>query len=306
MPELTISSHAAATLIARLSAKKLSPLAEAARRHERAFVRVFLDAIAEAQDAIVLQDLIGVLSLGHPGTGAPLFVLQPIFDGLLEHTKLTQPHEPYVRTMEVRRKPTLQQVYHRALKSGAHVQAVKLDMVFDATAPEAVAWAEREAAKLVTHVTEQAREAIRTLVVEGFENGVAPVDTAKLIRASIGLTERDAGAVIARHLKLIDGGATVKQAEAAAERYAAKLTRSRALTIARTETMKAANEGQQQLWEQAREEGLLSATAQKVWITADPCPICEPLEGEVVGLDEDFSIEGPPAHPNCMCTVGLV
>lgn len=181
----------------------------------------------------------------------------------------------------------------------------KVAMAFDASNPEAVAWAERNAARLVVDVTTEARLAIRELVTLGIENGVPPKDTARLIRASIGLTERDAGAVMKRLAKLRAEG--VPNAVERAEKYAAKLTRNRARTIARTETMKAANEGQQQLWNQAREKGLLTGKEMKVWITADPCPICAPLEGETVPVDGTFSIGGdPPAHPNCRCTIGLV
>lgn len=178
-------------------------------------------------------------------------------------------------------------------------------MAFDAANPEAVAWAERNAARLVTDVTRDAQAAIRTVVADGLANGVSPSETARLIRSSIGLTERDAAAVMKRQLELLSQGVT--NATERAEKYAAKLTRRRAQTIARTETMRAANEGQLQLWAQAKGAGLLNRDAKKVWITSDPCPICEELEGEEVGIEEEFSIGAdPPAHPNCRCTVGLV
>lgn len=180
-------------------------------------------------------------------------------------------------------------------------------MAFDATNPEAVAWAQREAASLVVDVTTEARAAIRAVVTQGFEAGVSPSETARLIRSSIGLTERDAGAVMKRHTSLLADGMDGAKAAKKAEAYANKLLNSRAQTIARTETMKASNEGQEQLWAQARSKGLLDSNARKVWIAFDPCPICAPLDGETVGIDEDFSIgTDPPAHPNCRCTIGLV
>lgn len=35
------------------------------------------------------------------------------------------------------------------------------------------------------------------------------------------------------------------------------------------------------------------------------CPVCGPLAGQVVGLDEEFGdgIDGPPAHPRCRCWI---
>lgn len=182
-----------------------------------------------------------------------------------------------------------------------------IPMAFDVANPEAIAWAETRAAQLVTDVTTEARAAIRTVVSEGFGQGIPVREQAKLIRASVGLTERDAGAVMKRQLKMLADGVDPVKATARAEKYANKLLRARAQTIARTESMRAANEGQLQLWRQAQDKGLLSAEAQKVWITADPCPICAPLEGETVGVNESFSIgTDPPAHPRCRCTIGLV
>ena len=180
-------------------------------------------------------------------------------------------------------------------------------MAFDVTNPEAVAWARTQSSKLITEITAEARAAIRETVAMGFENGIPPRDLAKLIKANIGLTERNAKAVMRQHLADLADGMKSKAATARAEAYANRLLRSRARTIARTEMMKAANEGQSQLWGQAREAGLLSGKEKKVWITADPCPICAPLEGETVGVNESFSIgTDPPAHPNCRCTIGLV
>ncbi len=88
---------------------------------------------------------------------------------------------------------------------------------------------------------------------------------------------------------------------------------ARAEMIARTETMRASNEGQQEAWDQAVTAGLLTGNEQQEWITADDeatCPICDPMDGVTVGLDEMFEvdgdeIDGPPAHPNCRCTLGL-
>lgn len=302
---ISIDTRTIARLITRLARKAETPVSKAAGRHESAMRRVFLNAVKDAQAAVPMTELIDVLSLGHSGTGAPLHVMQPVIDMLLEETHLTTEPSPHLRLSE-RRMPTFDEILLKTMKSGAKAQPI-VNMKFDATNPKAVEWARREGARLVVDVTREARETIRTVVAEGFEMGIAPKNTAKLLRASIGLTERDAAAVMKRQLKLMLDGVDPDRAAEKAERYAEKLTRSRARTIARTETMKAANEGQKQLWDQAREKGLLSADAQKAWIAADPCPICAELDGEVVGIDDDFSIgNDPPAHPNCRCTIGLV
>ncbi len=73
---------------------------------------------------------------------------------------------------------------------------------------------------------------------------------------------------------------------------------SRAEMIARTETAMADVQGMIAGW---KESGVVAG---KEWLTdSNPCPICEALDGEVVGLDEEFEGGDPPLHPSCECTV---
>lgn len=181
---------------------------------------------------------------------------------------------------------------------------------FDEMNPEAVRWARARAARLVAEVGADARAAVRQVIARAHLEGIAPREAAKLIRATVGLTERDALAVMRRQVRLMEQGRSPEVAQRMAERYANKLHRARALTIARTETMAAANEGQQQLWDQAVAAGHLDPAMRKEWITTPDeltCETCGPMNGEVAPLDGSFSIGGnPPAHPRCRCTIGLV
>ncbi len=180
------------------------------------------------------------------------------------------------------------------------------EIAFDVVNQEAVTWAEQHAAELVANIAVDSRAAIRVAISEAFTEGITVRDTAKLIRSSIGLTERDAAAVMKQQIKWLADGVDSAKATARAERYASQLLNARAKTIARTETMKASIEGQRQLWKQARAKGLLSADAKKVWIAYDPCPLCEAVAGEEVPIDGEFSVgTDPPLHPNCRCVTGL-
>jgi hypothetical protein len=99
------------------------------------------------------------------------------------------------------------------------------------------------------------------------------------------------------------------------EDYADALLLDRATSIARTETIAAANEGQREAWLQAEDQGLLnSEEVERVWIITDDdrlCPICEALDGATADLGGTFDSEdvgpltGPPAHPLCRCAQGL-
>lgn len=78
-----------------------------------------------------------------------------------------------------------------------------------------------------------------------------------------------------------------------------KLTNTRAITIARTEIVRAHAEGQLDAFEflGVEEVGILAE-----WSTAGDelvCPLCEPLEGVVMTVKEARGLI--PRHPNCRC-----
>lgn len=82
-------------------------------------------------------------------------------------------------------------------------------------------------------------------------------------------------------------------------------SKSRATTIARTETAAAYSQGSIAAY---RESGVVSHLE---WLTADDdltCDICAPLSGKRVKLDSDFAdgIGFPPAHPDCRCAISPV
>lgn len=183
---------------------------------------------------------------------------------------------------------------------------------FDVTNPEAVAWIKAHAAELVTQVSAETKQAIRAIIQRSFDEGIAPRDAARLIRPLIGLTERDAMAVINARARWLEQGVKPDVIERRAERYAGKLHRRRALTIARNETMVASNRGQLELWRQAIDAGSLRRTMHKSWIISDDertCPICIPLDGIHAPVLEPFAetgTMGPPVHVQCRCTYGLI
>jgi len=72
-----------------------------------------------------------------------------------------------------------------------------------------------------------------------------------------------------------------------------KTAQQRASLIARTETLRAHNEGRTVFYRQV-------GVTQVQWITAHDertCPVCRPLEGKVFGIDEI-----PESHPGCRCS----
>ena len=187
-----------------------------------------------------------------------------------------------------------------------------LEMALDQTNPAATEWAKRQAAELVTRISGESKLAIRAIIQRMYNDGVPIQQAAREIRALIGLTERDALAI--DNLRRGMAGRPQAQIERAVSRASAKAIARRADTIARTESMRASNRGQQELWRQAVTQGLLKPDALQRWIiTPDEllCPVCSELgDLDPVPLDTPFIgsegiYDSPPAHPSCRCTLAL-
>jgi SPP1 gp7 family putative phage head morphogenesis protein len=180
-----------------------------------------------------------------------------------------------------------------------------LDFNFNTSSPAAIKWAEDNAAELVTAITDEQMIQVRAIVINGFKDGKTPATLAREIRNVVGLTDPQAR----KFSRILE-----QEGKSKAFAYAKKARTQRSITIARTEVLKAANEGQRQAWSQARSAGLLTGQEARTWIvTYDErtCEICAPMDGQIVGLNEPFTlpdgsrVEGPPAHPRCRCGQGL-
>jgi hypothetical protein len=158
-----------------------------------------------------------------------------------------------------------------AVKDGGYdaLRVLGLDVtadreVYNAVNEDAVRYAAKRSADLVTEIEEPTRDMIRGLVGDALDEGWS--------------TDTLAG-------KLLEGAA---------------FSPARAQTIARTEIIRASNQGTL--------TGFVASgvVSKKEWTTFDPCPICEENEDQgPIDLDEDFASgdDAPPAHPNCKCAL---
>lgn len=209
------------------------------------------------------------------------------------------------------------------LQSGglqAKIPAIRKEVIsfrFDAERPEAAAWAEKEAGRLIREVTQQQVDVVREYVRAGALGEFTPQQIARGLRDTIGLTEEQSRWVENfrdREIKrLEDTGMSrdraVAESERATQRYHDRIHRYRTETIARTEVLRSFHEGRRQAWQQGIEEGFISAYSQKEWSTeidGRECQICGPLDGTRVGITGEFPDGDPPIHPNCRCDVLLI
>lgn len=125
----------------------------------------------------------------------------------------------------------------------------------------------------------------------------------KTIKGVEGVSRDEIGKILKR--EILAGSGPDKIARAIREKFST-WERSRARTIARTESIKATNRGAQEMY---RQSGVVE---KKEWMTnfigEGACPACEELDAAIVDLDDVFESEGmeadgPPLHPNCRCAI---
>ncbi len=244
-------------------------------------------------------------------------------------------------------KETLQASYLAGAESARQMvpKAIGLQARFDLTNPRALIFLQNYDFGLIREVTNETRLAIRDVVFEGFNRGLAPREQARSIRDMIGLTRKQSRAVVnfraqlegqegrgtPAHLRRLDaierrqalrqvreGGMTAQQITDLVESYRQRLVNLRATTIARTETIRASSQGQDDLWSQMQADGLLNSneTRRKWIVTKDDrlCPICAAIPGmnpKGAPVGGTFQtpvgpVSGPPAHPTCRCATSLM
>lgn len=207
-------------------------------------------------------------------------------------------------------------ILEQTLWAGGHVGAAGLDasLSFDTANPYAIRAAHHRGATLVKQVSGETKKAIREVISRAYETGRPPRESAKEIHELVGLTSRQAARVSKVRALMLATGKSAEQADKLAGKVAAKLRKDRALNIARTETINAANRGQLEAWGQLQREGVLTPDVGKEWITTPDdrrCLYCQAMDGQVVPLGEPFlstrygKVQGPTLHPRCRCAMGV-
>lgn len=194
--------------------------------------------------------------------------------------------------------------------------------------PNMINWIQARGAEFVTSVMQEQKDAISALLSKKMRDSHTVDELARMIRPCIGLTEGQAKAnakyydSIVANLKKehprMKKESIQRRARDAAQKYAERQHRQRAMTIAQTESAFAYNRGADEGVRQAQEQGLLG-TVKKRWSTSGDgsvCNICASLEGVEIGMGDNFSIKGkvlfvgqhmlPPAHPRCACAVEYI
>jgi hypothetical protein len=207
---------------------------------------------------------------------------------------------------------TLQRTLTRVLLDGVILGGgPRLDPLGDA----AVTWARTQSARLVREITDQQRIALQQVITRAMAGELTVRSAAHALTETVGLTARQEAAVAAyrRGLLARDVALPAARIEALTDQFRDRVRRTRAVLIARTETIAAFNAGKLADAQQGVMAG--DPLVRKKWVTAADerrCAVCRDLEGVTKRLDEPFTSsrgwigQHPPAHSSCRCTISIV
>lgn len=230
--------------------------------------------------------------------------------GNLSEEALAQWRQDYAAFVQNRLRPEWERQINAAGKAtaGDVSRFAEQPFQFQPTGARVVEWVESRGAERVVSWTQLQHEAAQSIIRQAVNEGTGADELGRRLRAVTGLTPRQAEAVEKMRAALVADGMDATSAGKQAQRYADMLHRQRALRIARTELASAYNQGQDAAIRQAIGDGMFDGPITKQWSAAEDermCEICGSLDGQTVGMDEDFSDGAgvPPIHPACRCVV---
>lgn len=297
------------TLMGDLEDEFFTLVLHAAAAGEGPMRRAFLRDVKELRESVDLSDLTKAIEATNTGDAVDLLVPSD--------ADLPRVREAWIDTFNAGGKAAARDL--NAALGNRKVAAIvaRTSIRFDSVNPEAVRFAREKAASRVVEIVDAMRDAIRKELAKAFTEARAPRELARrLIDRDLGLNSQRVEAVRNFEADLIVKGLDDPTIARRTERYAEAQLRDRARTIARTETIEASARGQDELWDQTANAGLIDRdTAEEEFlVTPDDrlCPVCEPMDGQRVALGEQFTtgegekVDGPPVHPACRCAKALI
>lgn len=167
----------------------------------------------------------------------------------------------------------------------------------------------------VERLTVSTRAGVARVLAESARQGWSADVTARRLKPLLGLNARQAGQALRYQVGLINRGVPLRMIDRRVAAFADRQMAKRASVIADQAARRAAHMGEVLTWQTGQEQGVIRTTAQRRWVTEDDdavCPICVPMDGVEVGLEELFLTSvGAVLVPNevhlvCRCDTVLV
>jgi SPP1 gp7 family putative phage head morphogenesis protein len=201
-----------------------------------------------------------------------------------------------------------------ALVSLEEIEAILIPAIYDAmaaslsgaTREEILAAATKVAGEMASKLVDDARDAVLRIVEQGLKDQIGIDAIARQIEDVIGLNAQQGKQLLKYKLELEEAGEYTKQEiEQLVAQRAAEMKKTRAETIARTETRRAIEDGELQVSKSRGDTHKMSLSVGDARVS-DVCQACE-AQG-VVKIDAFFDSgeQTPPHHPNCRCTLAYV
>lgn len=169
-------------------------------------------------------------------------------------------------------------------------------------------WIDTRRPWLLTSLTDTQRRSVEAILRHHLTTD--PLDQrtlATVLRASLGLTDRQSAVLLKLRDELKKSGASAEQIRLQLNRQAGREQAVRANRIARTELAGAHNGGTQITMERAVDSGSFPKGLSRVWSAqrGKTCAICAGLHGRTAKMNAPFdgAYNLPPAHPSCRCVV---
>src|SRR5205085_7536929 len=313
-----------------------NPLLNAASKMQSKIQQAFLDAVDAVKDKTALADLTEAVASGDTERVMELLDIDLRFSEALQGSGLA----PGVTSVRDALNETFTTGATTALESLP--TSMQVNIAFNVMNPEAVKFLDSYTFNLIKDISSETATAVQSIVTRAFAEGGSPAQQAREIREIIGLTPRMEAAV-ANYRNALTSGSTTDLSNALSRslrdgrydrtllnaisnrtqlnastidkmtaRYTQRMVNYRATNIARTESIRASNKGQAELWRQAAQQGYLGKDTLRKWVVSGDdrtCPECLDLEDEERGLDEEFApgiMEPPDTHPSCRCSLAIV
>lgn len=202
----------------------------------------------------------------------------------------------------------------RAMKEGADQFKKQFpDFKYDPTSKEIQRAINKRARELSSQLVRESKKGFRQAVRGLFREGAGKFRTAAELKNMIGLTRKEAQAVINARAKMLEDGVKVSKIDKRSDQLIQKYRRQRAARISRTSGVDIANKGQDLALRQAIKVGdVEKEDIERVWIiSSGACEICAPMSGQVRDVDKPFitgegvEVDGPTVHQNCYCSVAV-
>jgi len=317
----------------RKSQVETDPILQAASRMEPKLRDAFLAAVAYLKKRVSLTELEHAIATGDANGALAAVAVDQHFVAALNGQTQTG-----IQSF----KSAIRETFAAGAVAAKEALPAKIGIgwAFDITNPESVKFLQSYQFNLIKQITDDTKENIRQVITNAFEQGGHPYEQARLIRDSIGLTQRQQQAVenyrralsspdtmadaLERELRdkrfdrtvmaavRNDTALTQEQIDQQVQRYYDRYLKYRAESIARTETVRSANTGQFALHQQAKRNNVIPIGTLKQSIASGDdatCPVCLGIEAEgPIPLDQPFSTGDmyAPYHTLCRCGYGLI